>query len=190
MMLPQVGVSGDDAGAEERQDRFGENRGGADVGALHDQRRDRVRHQMPPHDLGQAGADRDRGFDIRLLARRQHHRAHQPRHPRNFGMVIATSTVIRLAPDSETTAMASRMLGIAIRPSITRIITASTHLKKPETRPITRPMRDREHGSAKSDQQRNPSAIDDARQHVAAVGVGAEPGTARWTASAAARGAS
>ena len=55
-------------------------------------------------------------------------------------MVIATSTVIRLAPDSDTTAIASRMLGIAIRPSITRIITASTHLKKPETRPITSPM--------------------------------------------------
>ena len=55
-------------------------------------------------------------------------------------MVMATSTVIRLAPDSDTTAMASRMLGIAIRPSITRIITASTHLKKPETRPITSPM--------------------------------------------------
>ena len=35
--------------------------------------------------------------------------------------------------------MASRMLGIAIRPSITRIMTASIHLKKPETRPITRP---------------------------------------------------
>ena len=54
--------------------------------------------------------------------------------------MIATSTVMRLAPDSDTTAIASRMLGIAIRPSITRIITASTHLKKPETRPITNPM--------------------------------------------------
>src|ERR1700754_100576 len=40
-----------DAGAEEGQDRLGENRGGADIGALHDQRRDGVRHQMPPHDL-------------------------------------------------------------------------------------------------------------------------------------------
>ena len=44
-------------------------------------------------------------------------------------MVIAISTVIRLAPDSDTTAIASRMLGIAIRPSITRIITASTRWK-------------------------------------------------------------
>jgi len=34
-------------------------------------------------------------------------------------MVMATSTVKRLAPDSDTTAMASRMLGIAISPSIT-----------------------------------------------------------------------
>jgi hypothetical protein len=53
---------------------------------------------------------------------------------------MATRTVIRLAPDSETTAMASRMLGIAIKPSMTRIMTASIHLKKPETRPITSPM--------------------------------------------------
>ena len=58
-------------------------------------------------------------------------------------MVIATSTVIRLAPDSETTAIASRMLGIAINPSITRIMMASTHLKKPETRPINKPDADR-----------------------------------------------
>ena len=56
------------------------------------------------------------------------------------GIVIATSTVHRLAPDSATTAMASRMLGIAIRPSMIRISTASIHLKKPETRPITSPM--------------------------------------------------
>ncbi len=55
-------------------------------------------------------------------------------------MVIAISTVDRLAPDSATTAMASRMLGIAIRPSMIRIKTASIHLKKPEIRPMTRPM--------------------------------------------------
>src|SRR3982074_3134279 len=98
-----------DAGAEKRQDRLGENGGGAHIGALNDQGGNGVRHQMPPHDLGQAGADGGRGL------------------------------AIRLAPDSETTAMASRMLGIAINPSMTRIMTASIHLKKPETRPITRP---------------------------------------------------
>ncbi len=56
-----------DAGAEERQDRFGENGGGADVSALHDQRRDRVRHQMPPHDLRQAGAERRSRLPHRAL---------------------------------------------------------------------------------------------------------------------------
>src|SRR4051794_29343136 len=56
-----------DAGAEKRQNSFSENGGGADVSALHDQRGNGVRHQMPPHDLGQAGAHRDRGFDVRLL---------------------------------------------------------------------------------------------------------------------------
>ena len=40
---------------------------------------------MPPHDLWQAGAHRDRGFDIGLLARRQHDRAYQPGHAGNFG---------------------------------------------------------------------------------------------------------
>ena len=54
-------------------------------------------------------------------------------------MVMATRTVIRLAPDSETTAIASRILGIAISPSMIRMITASSHLKKPENRPITSP---------------------------------------------------
>ena len=54
-------------------------------------------------------------------------------------MVMATRTVITLAPDSETTAMAKRMLGIAISPSIVRIMMASSHLKKPEMRPITSP---------------------------------------------------
>src|SRR5882757_8416292 len=62
-----------DTGAEEGQDRLGEDGGGADIGALHDQRRHRVRHQMPPHDFWQAGADRDCGLDIGLFARRQHH---------------------------------------------------------------------------------------------------------------------
>src|SRR6476659_9517343 len=56
-----------DAGAEERQDRLGENGVGANESALHDQRRNRVRHQMPPHDLRQAGADRDRGLHIGFL---------------------------------------------------------------------------------------------------------------------------
>lgn len=54
--------------------------------------------------------------------------------------MIAISTVQMLAPDSDTTAIASRMLGIAIRPSMTRISTESTSLKKPETRPIASPM--------------------------------------------------
>src|SRR6202165_1493441 len=74
-----------DAGPQERQDRLGENGGSANISALHDQRRNRVRHQMPPHDLRQAGANGYRGFHIGFLARRQHDRPHQPRHPRNFG---------------------------------------------------------------------------------------------------------
>src|ERR1700710_1093809 len=73
-----------DAGAEERQDRLGENGGGANVSALHDQGCDRVRHQVPPHDLGQAGAHGYRRFDVGLLTRRQHDRAYQPGDARDF----------------------------------------------------------------------------------------------------------
>src|SRR5690242_6370512 len=51
-----------DAGAEKRQDRLGQNGGGANIRALDDQRRNGVRHQVPPHDLGQAGADGNRRF--------------------------------------------------------------------------------------------------------------------------------
>src|SRR5258708_19470678 len=73
-----------DAGAEERQDRLGENGGSANIGALHDQRRDRVRHQMPPHDLRQTGADRYRGFHIRLLAPPHPHPPPPPPPPPHF----------------------------------------------------------------------------------------------------------
>ena len=41
-------------------------------------------------------------------------------------MVMATITVVRLAPDSETSAMASRMPGIAISPSMMRITVPSS----------------------------------------------------------------
>jgi hypothetical protein len=41
------------------------------------------------------------------------------------GMPMAMITVVSDAPDSEMSAMASRMPGIAIRPSMTRMITSS-----------------------------------------------------------------
>ena len=54
-------------------------------------------------------------------------------------MVMAIITVKMLAPDNDTTAMASRIAGIAITPSMIRIKTASSQRKKPENRPITSP---------------------------------------------------
>jgi hypothetical protein len=42
------------------------------------------------------------------------------------GIEIATTTVTRLAPASAIMAIANKMPGIAISPSITRITTAST----------------------------------------------------------------
>src|SRR5712671_6698626 len=79
------------------------------------------------------------------------------------GMMMATSTVIRLAPDSETTAMASRMLGIAINP-----------FEEAGHEADHKPDANADDGCSNADQQRDPSAIENSRQHVAAIAVGAE----------------
>ena len=84
-MLPQVGISGRDAGAQEREDRLEQDRRGADIGALHDQRRQGVGQHVADQDQGQPRADRDRRLHIGLLADRQHDRAHQPHHAGDLG---------------------------------------------------------------------------------------------------------
>ena len=87
---------------------------------------------------------------------------------------MAIRTVITLAPDSETTAMAKRMLGIAISPSIVRIMTASIHLKKPETRPITNPIPMLKTAAPRPIRREIRPPLENSRQHIAAVSVGAE----------------
>ena len=56
------------------------------------------------------------------------------------GMVIAMMTVCTLARVSDSIATASRMPGIAISPSITRITSASSRRREPPSRPIVVPM--------------------------------------------------
>src|SRR5262245_4179793 len=56
------------------------------------------------------------------------------------GKAMAATTMPTLALESETKAMASRIAGIAISPSIRRITTLSTVLLKPASRPIRSPM--------------------------------------------------
>ena len=163
-----------DAGAEEGEDRLGEDRGGADIGALHDQRRDRVRHQMPPHDLRQAGADRDRGLDIRLLARGQHDRAHQAGHARNFGDGDRdqhgpdAGAGQRHHGDREQDARhRHQAVHDAHQDGIDQLEEAGDEADRKADD-------DRQDRRADADQQRDAAAIDDARQQVAAIGVGAE----------------
>ena len=72
------------AGAEERQQRLDQDRGGADVGRLHGQRRQRVGQDVAEQDLAEAAADDDGGLDIGLLADRQHDAAHQAHHARHL----------------------------------------------------------------------------------------------------------
>ena len=55
------------------------------------------------------------------------------------GTVMATMTVTRLARVTAISAMASRMPGMAIRPSITRITGPSARRTKPATRPSSTP---------------------------------------------------
>ena len=50
-------------------------------------------------------------------------------------MAIATTTVVIVAPKAATKAMASKIAGIAIRPSITRIKMASSVRKYPANMP-------------------------------------------------------
>ena len=55
-------------------------------------------------------------------------------------MVMATSTVVRLAPDTDTSAMASKMPGIAMMASMVRMISPSSERNQPAITPTTNPM--------------------------------------------------
>ena len=55
------------------------------------------------------------------------------------GTVMAMITVSTLERNSDTMAIASRMAGIAINPSMMRMMTASRMRKKPASRPMNRP---------------------------------------------------
>ena len=52
---------------------------------------------------------------------------------------MAMMTVSTLERNSDTMAIASRMAGIAISPSMMRMMTASSSRKKPASRPMNRP---------------------------------------------------
>src|SRR6266851_5507998 len=74
-----------DADAEEGQDRLGQDGGGGDEGALHDQGRDGVGQDVAEHQGPGRRADRDGALDIGLLAHREHHGAHQAHDSRHVG---------------------------------------------------------------------------------------------------------
>ena len=88
---------------------------------------------------------------------------------------MATITLPTLALVSAISAIASSTDGIDIRPSMTRITTASSQRTKPVTRPIASPSKRRQHRDREADDQRDARAVDDAAVDVAAEHVGAEP---------------
>jgi len=72
-------------------------------------------------------------------------------------MVIATMTVATLAPDSETTAIASRMLGSpSVRPS-PAFITGVDPFEEAGDEADDEANADRKHGGAEPDQERDAS---------------------------------
>jgi hypothetical protein len=76
---------------------------------------------VAPDDLRNARAGGDRGLDIGLLAQRQHDAAHQARDARDLATVMAMITFCTEARVSAISAIASRIGGIDISPSMTRI---------------------------------------------------------------------
>ena len=71
------------AGAQEAQARLDQHGRGADIGRLHDQRRQRVGQHVAQQQLGVPGAAGDGAFDVGLGADGEHdgaHHAHDPRH--------------------------------------------------------------------------------------------------------------
>ena len=126
IMLPQLGISGGVPAPRKRQDRLGQHRGGANVGRLHDQRGMQFGSTWRMRMSGSRVPSRDRGLDVGLLAHRQHDGAHQPHHARDLRHRDRDDDGTMLAPESETSAIASRTPGIAISPSMMRITIASS----------------------------------------------------------------
>jgi hypothetical protein len=77
MMLPQDGMVGGVPAPMNDSTRLGDDRRGADIGRLHDQRGKRVGQDVAEQDRRQARAGRHRRLDEGLLAQGQHDAAHE-----------------------------------------------------------------------------------------------------------------
>ena len=127
MTLPQLGISG--GVPAPRNDRPASVRiaEAQTIGRLHDQRRHRVRQDVAQHDLRIARAAGNRRLDIGAgRARTARRCARGARTRGTLGIEMATMTMVRLAFISVMSAIASRMAGIAIMPSMMRMTNAST----------------------------------------------------------------
>ena len=120
-----------DADAEERQDSLDQDGGGANEGALHDQRRHGVGQDVAHQQSRRGRADRDRGLDVGLLPDRQNDGAHQADDARYLGHDDGDDHGNARPRDSETTPIASRMPGIAISPSMMRMTRPSSQRCSP-----------------------------------------------------------
>ena len=138
IMLPQLGVCGGMPTPRNDSDGLDQHGRGGDEGGLHDQRRHHVRQHVAPQDRRQPRADRVRRLDEELLAQGQRERAHQAHDARDLGNGDGDDHGGRLARVTAISAIASRMPGIAIRPSITRMTPVGARTK-PATRPMTTP---------------------------------------------------
>ena len=99
-------------------------------------------------------------------------------------MVMAMMTFCTEARVSAISAIASRIGGIDISPSITRMMTASSQRTKPEIRPMNVPMTEASSATEKPTISDTREPVDHPRIDVAAQHVGAEPIVARRRARA------
>ena len=105
-------------------------------------------------------------------------------------MVMARMTLPTLPRVNAISAMASRIGGIDISPSMIRMTMPSAQRTKPETRPMASPVERGQQRHREADGERDPRAVEHARIDVAAEHVGAEPVVARKARACACAGAS
>ena len=99
------------------------------MSGLHHQRREQVGQDVAQQDGRHARAGRHRRLDVGLLADGQHQRAHQSHHARDFRDHDGDDDGAQAALSVAISAIASSTPGMAISPSMTRMISASTRRK-------------------------------------------------------------
>ena len=180
---PERGLGHRHADAEEGERRLQRDGVGHLHGRDHDQRRQAVRQEVPEDDAG--ARQREAAGRLDVFARA----ARPGAGPRIGAGVIGPlhdhqrdHDLVEPRPKAASSTSAIRIAGNESCRSTRRMSTASSgRPHRPRRTPSAAPIATRRSGSPTSaDDERDAQAVDDGREHVAALGVGAEPvGAAR-----------